>query len=95
MALLKADVYILSLGFKMFFVFEIFSSYLNILAEKNQVFGYKCAGSWELRVRGVCCVDMELLSSSVSVRAEGSWAQVESQGQVCLLPPAVCAARRM
>lgn len=55
MALLKIEMYILSLGadLRRFSSSEIFSSHLNILAEK-QVFGYKCAASGEaLSVSGL------------------------------------------
>lgn len=48
MALSKIEMCILSLGadLRRFSSSEIFSSYLNILAEK-QVLGYKCAASRE------------------------------------------------
>lgn len=49
MTLLETELYTLSLGadLRSLPFSEIFSSYLNILAEK-QVFGYKCAAGRKL-----------------------------------------------
>lgn len=57
MALLETEMYTLSLGadLRRLPFSEIFSSYLNILAEK-QVFGYKCAAGRKLWAYRVCCL---------------------------------------
>lgn len=78
MALLKIEMYFLSLGadFRRFSSSEMFSSHLNILAEK-QVLGYKCAAGLECLRSTVSSGETELLSSGVTDWAGGLQAQVK------------------